>query len=114
MDTQTAFFMNGEINIYPCLYEMDKGPLTFERSTSYPGRITVMENGNTKVRPYKLGSQGPRYEVLFVTDHCSVLLTQAGTVIERWKFDHRLSITDVWKIRKKENAQILSFYKSLK
>ena len=72
MDTQTAFFVNGDIKVYPCSYEQDKAPITSDPKVSYKGRITVMDDGNTSVMAYNIGSQGPRYKELFATEHCSV------------------------------------------
>lgn len=114
MDTQTTFFTNGNIRTYPCPYEADKGPVAWDQSTSYPARITVLEDGCTLVKPYKVGSQGPRHEVLFETDHCSVLMSQSGSITERWKFNKRLTMSAIWKIRRVENAKIQAFYQSLK
>ena len=68
MDTQTAFFVNGDIKVYPCSYEQDKAPITSDPKVSYKGRITVMEDGNTNVMAYNIGSQGPRYKELFATE----------------------------------------------
>ena len=44
MDTQTAYFVNGNINIHPACYEHPE-PLTAERFKSYPARITVLDTG---------------------------------------------------------------------
>ena len=73
MDTQTAYFANGDINIYPAVYE-HPDPMTDQPTVSYPARITVMEDGNARIRPVKVGTLGPRYKVIYRTEHCDVQL----------------------------------------
>lgn len=114
MDTQTAFFVNGDIKVYPCSYEQDKAPITSDPKVSYKGRITVMEDGNTNVMAYNIGSQGPRYKELFATEHCSVLITHGGSLIERWKFKKKLSIHRIWEIRRREQPAVEAFFLTLK
>lgn len=114
IDSQTAFFTNGDINIYPCSYEHPE-PLTDNfRGVTYQGSITVMDDGRARVKAYNIGAHGPQYIELFRTEHCSVLKTQRGTIIERWKFDPRLSVQEVCRIRKWETPIINSFFKNLK
>lgn len=113
MDTQTAFFVNGDIKVYPCSYEQDKTPITSDTKVSYKGRITVMEDGNTNVMAYNIGSQGPRYKELFATEHCSVLMTHGGSLIERWKFKKKTPIHQIWEIRKRERTAVEAFFMTL-
>lgn len=113
MDTQTSFFVNGDINIYPACYEHPE-PITAERYKSYPARITVLENGETQVRPYKMGSQGPRYKIIYSTEHCDVQLWTNGKIMECWKFSPRLNIHEICRIRKRETPQITAFFLTLK
>ena len=114
MDTQTAFFVNGDIKVYPCSYEQEKTPVTHEKKVSYKGRITVMEDGNTDVTAYNIGSQGPRYKELFATEHCSVLETHGGSLIERWRFKKKMSIHQIWEVRRREQPQVDAFFLTLK
>ena len=54
MDTQTAFMANGNINIFPCGWETEQAPITVGGGKrSFRGRITVEEDGETHVVPYK-------------------------------------------------------------
>ena len=113
MDTQTAYFVNGDINIYPACYEHPE-PLTAAPTASYPARITVMEDGNTRIRSYKVGSQGPRYKVIYRTEHCDVQLWNNNRIVECWKFAPQLSIHDIWAIRKREMPMVTAFFLTLK
>lgn len=112
MDTQTAFMANGDINIYPCAWEADKSPVTTEGMASYKGRITVEEDGRTHVMPYNIGSQGPRYVELYRTEHCRVVRTLGGAVIEKWKYGPSLTADDIRRIREQEGRNIDGFYTS--
>ncbi len=113
MDTQTAYFVNGDINIYPACYEHPEA-MTSERYKSYPARITVLDTGETQVRPYKLGSQGPRYNVIYSTEHCDIQLWNNGKIVECWKFSPKLRINEICKIRKRETPMITAFFMTLK
>ena len=114
MDTQTAFFMNGDIHIYPCSYEQDKAPLTSENKVSYRGRITVMESGRREVKRYNLGTQLPLYQKLYSTEHCDVVMSQAGNIYERWRFGKKVPIHQIWEIHKREQPQVDAFFLTLK
>ena len=113
MDTQTAFFMNGDIKVYPCSYEQDKAPVTRDGKASYRGRITVMEDGNTSVKAYNEGT-GPRYKTLFTTEHCTVQQTQGGCIIVKWNFRRRMNSTDIREAMERETPMITGFFRSRK
>lgn len=113
MDTQTAFFMNGDIKVYPCSYEHDKAPITHDGKVSYRGRITVMEDGNTSVKAYNEGT-GPRYKTLFTTEHCTVQQTQKGTVIVKWQFRRRMTSTGIREAMERETPMITGYFRSRK
>ena len=113
MDTQTSFFVNGDINMYACPW-VEEPTLVEGSKTSYRGRITVMSIGDTHVKAYRDGSQGSLYKVIYQTEHCRVKLYNSGRIIEEWSFDKKLSIHDVWAIRKREAPQVNSFFQSMK
>ena len=113
LDTQTSYFVNGDINVYACPWT-EPPTMTEGSKTSYRGRITVMSNGDTQVRAYREGTQGPRYKVIYQTEHCRVLLYNSGRIIEQWSFDKKLSIHDIWAIRKRENPLVTAFFLTLK
>lgn len=112
MDTQTAFLANGNINIYPCAWESDKVPVTADGAASFKGRIRVEEDGSTRVTPYNIGSQGPRYIPLFETDHCQVQMTQGGKLIERWTFKPSMTADEILTTRTLEGVKVSKFYQS--
>lgn len=113
LDTQTSYFVNGDINMYACPWNEDVS-LTEGSKTTYRGRITVMSNGDTHVKAYRDGSQGPLYKVIFQTEHCRVLYYNSGRIVEQWSFDKKLSIHDIGAIRKREMPQVNAFFLSLK
>ena len=113
MDTQTAFLANGNINIYPCSWEVEKAPITPDGRASYKGRITVEEDGHTRVSPYNMGT-GPRYIELFATEHCRVMMTQRGQIIEKWSFRPSLTSDDIRALRALEGRRIDAYYASRK
>ena len=113
MDTQTSYFVNGDINMYACPWN-EEVSLTDGSKTSYRGRITVMSNGDTHVKAYRDGSQGALYKVIYQTEHCRVKLYNSGRIVEEWSFDKKLSIHDIWAIRKREASQVNSFFQSMK
>ncbi len=114
MDTQTAFLASGNINIYPCAWEADKVPFTAHGRASYRGRIQVEEDGRTQVTRYNIGSQGPLYTLLMETEHCQVLMTTRGKIIERWSFPPALTADEIRTIRTLEGVKVDSFYNSRK
>ena len=114
MDTQTAFQVNGDINIYPCTWESYKAPLMDEKRVTYKGSITVRDDGSTQVKAYRLGAKGPRYEELFATEHCRVLRTPAGKIIEKWSFRPSLTADGIRILRNLESPRIDAFYISRK
>lgn len=71
MDTQTSYFVNGDINVFACPWN-EPPTLTEGSKTSYRGRITVMSNGEAHFKAYRDGTKGPLYQVLYQTKHCRV------------------------------------------
>ena len=114
MDTQTAFLASGNINIYPCAWEAGKVPFTAHGRASYRGRIQVEEDGRTQVTRYNIGSQGPLYTLLMETEHCQVLMTPRGKIIERWSFPPALTADEIRTIRTLEGVKVDGFYNSRK
>ena len=79
MDTQTTFMNNGDINIYPCVWEQNKAPVTANGCSRirYRAGVTVDEDGRTRMKRYRDGMNGPKYETLFETAHGAVKSTRA-------------------------------------
>lgn len=114
MDTQATFLVNGDINIYPCVWESYKAPIMPEKQVTYKGRITVQDDGSTHVKAYRTGVQGPRYEELFATEHCRVMRTPGGKIIEKWSFRHSLTADEIRALRNLEGRRIDAYYISRK
>ena len=78
MDTQTTFMNNGDINIFPCLWEQDKAPVTAEGKAivRYRAGVMVEEDGRTRMKRYRDGMNGPKYEILYETAHGAVKATR--------------------------------------
>jgi len=112
MDTQTAFMANGDISIYPCGWELEQAPITEggEKRT-FRGRITVNEDGETHVRPYNENGN-PRYEELYATEHCRLMMTLGGNIIEKWNFGGAMSMQDITDARRREMRYINSWFRT--
>ena len=78
MDTQTTFMNNGDINIFPCVWEQDKAPVTADGKSliRYRAGVIVEEDGRTRMKRYRDGFNGPKYETLFETAHGAVKATR--------------------------------------
>ena len=78
MDTQTTFMNNGDIIVYPCSWEQDKAPVTADgkRLVRYRAGVMVEEDGRTRMKRYRDGLNGPKYETLYETAHGAVKATR--------------------------------------
>ena len=114
MDTVTIYSDN-QIKVTACPWMADRAD---EVAPDGPLRMkgcTVIEPGATAIfRPYNIGSQGSRYKQLFVTEHCNVMQTQGGIVIEKWRFKPTMNATDICKARQTEGERINAYYMSRK
>ena len=75
MDGSVNFQTNGDINIYPCPWEIDK-EVTNGGRIRYEGGIEVDADGRTRVKRWNRGSRGPLHETLFETPHGAVKMTR--------------------------------------
>jgi hypothetical protein len=78
------------------------------------GCTTIEPGAQMVFRPYKIGSQGSRYQILFKTEHCDVMRTQGGVVIEKWRFKSSMTSMDICEARARENVKIDAYYQSRK
>ena len=114
IDSTTTFFANGDVKVYPCPWNGDASPVTHAKKVSYRGRITVMEDGQTEVKRYRMGCNPPLYHKLFATEHCDVIRTVSGHLTERWRFDRKLNIHQICDIRQREQPFVDAFFLTLK
>lgn len=77
------------------------------------GRTTIEPGAGLVFRPYRQGT-GSRYKVIFETEHCTVMRTHGGTLIEKWRFSNKMTSVQIREARRKENAQLDAFYGSRK
>ena len=114
MDTVTIYSDN-QIKVTACPWMADRAD---EVAPDGPLRMkgcTVIEPGATATfRPYNIGSQGSRYKQLFVTEHCTVMQTQGGIIIEKWRFKPAMNATDICRARQAEGKRINAYYRCRK
>ena len=89
-------------------------PASAKEGDSVSVTVTVRDDGSTQVKAYRLGAKGPRYEELFATEHCRVLRTPAGKIIEKWSFRPSLTADGIRILRNLESPRIDAFYISRK
>ncbi len=75
IETQTVFNENGNINIYPCLFEENNTIVLNGDVASQKGRMVTEDDGTSHFRPYAVDS-GSRYNTLQRTAHGEVKETR--------------------------------------
>ena len=114
MDTVTVYSEN-QIKVDACPWMADKADEVAPDGRVRMKGCTIIEPGAKMVfRPYNVGSMGSRYKQLFATEHCSVMQTQGGVVIEKWRFKPTMNATDICKARQTEGEKINAYYMSRK
>ncbi len=76
MDGSVNFQANGDINVCPCYWELDKQATRSGGRVRYQAGIEVDSDGRTRVIRHNIGSRGPKYETLFETAHGAVTMTR--------------------------------------
>ena len=129
MDTQTTFMNNGDINIYPCSWEQDKAPVTAEGKplVRYRAGVMVEEDGRTRVKRFRDGMNGPKYETIFETPHGAVKITrpQIGHsdgyrrisqefVYVMFKFPKKYGVGLMKALYQEESDEVMSYLKTRK
>ena len=124
MDTQTTFMNNGDINIYPCLWEQDKAPVTAEGKSlvRYRAGVMVEEDGRTRMKRYRDGLNGPKYETLFQTAHADVKRTREnskhhpnrGCLKVEFRFPRRYPLSLMKSLFYQESEEIMAYFNSRK
>ena len=122
MDTQTTFMNNGDINIYPCVWEQDKGSVTADgkRMVRYRASVMVEEDGRTLMKRYHDGQNGPKYETLFQTAHSDVKRTRSmnhgrrGCLKIEFRFPRRYPLSLMKNLFNQETQEIMAYLNSRK
>ena len=114
MDTVTVYSEN-QIKVDACPWMREKADeVAPDGRLRLKGCTTIEPGAQLVFRPYRIGSQGSRYQILFKTEHCDVLQTQKGIVIEKWRFKPTMNATDIRKARQVEGKKIDAYYQSRK
>lgn len=114
LDTVTVYSEN-QIKLDVCPWMEDKaGEVAPDGCLRLKGCTTIEPGAHMVFRPYRIGSQGKRYEILFKTEHCDVMRTQGGVIIEKWRFRPSMNVSDILRARQVEGKQINSYYQSRK
>jgi len=114
LDTVTVYSEN-QIKVDACSWMEDKAEEVAPDGCLKMKGCTILQPGAQMVfRPYKIGSQGSRYKILFKTEHCDVMRTQGGVIIEKWRFRPSMTIADICEARARENVKIEAYYQSRK
>ena len=114
MDTVTVYSEN-QIKVDVCPWMTDKADeVAPDGRVRMKGCTTIEPGAHMVFRPYRIGSQGKRYEILFKTEHCDVMRTQGGVIIEKWRFRPSMNVSDILRARQVEGKQINSYYQSRK
>jgi len=112
MDTVTVYSDN-QIKVDACPWMADKADEVAPDGRLRMKGCTTIEPGAQMVfKPYRIGSKGSRYEVLFKTEHCEVMRTQGGVIIEKWRFKPSMTRADICEARTRENLKIEAYYQS--
>ena len=111
LDTTTVY-SNEQIRVDACPWG-NAEDIAPDGRVSLKGRTTVEPGGKYVFKPYRINT-GSRYQMLFQTEHCMVMRTQGGAIIEKWRFSKNMTSLDIMEAREKENLRILAYYKSRK
>ena len=113
MDTVTVYSEN-QIKVDACPWMRDKADeVAPDGRLRLKGCTTIEPGAGMVFRPYRTGS-GSRYKMLFKTEHCDVLQTQGGVVIEKWRFKPVMTAEDIRKARQTEGRKLDAYYQSRK
>ena len=113
MDTVTVYSEN-QIKVEACPWMGDKtDEVAPDGRLRLKGCTTIEPGAQMVFRPYKVGT-GSRYQLLFKTEHCDVLQTQGGVVIEKWRFKPVMTAEDIRKARQVEGKKLDAYYQSRK
>lgn len=108
METQTVFLANGNINIYPCNFELGHHIVAGGKDTvSQKGRMVTEDDGTSHFRAYRKDS-GARYAMLMQTEHGEMKTTQ-GQVKICFNFPKRLSANQVARMLLNEVGEMVAW-----
>ena len=113
MDTVTVYSEN-QIKVDACPWMSEKADeVAPDGRLRLKGCTTIEPGAQMVFRPYKVGT-GSLYQLLFKTEHCDVMRTQGGVIIEKWRFRPSMTSADISEARARENVKIDAYYQSRK
>ena len=110
METQTVFNQNGNINIYPCAFELGQHIVVGGDRASQKGRMVTEDDGTSHFRAYAKDS-GSRYNMLFRTVHGEVKET-LESVIFQLRFPKRMGKALIETLFREETDEQAAFIKT--
>ena len=111
METQTVFTENGNINIYPCAFELGQHIVAGGMGeASQKGRMVTEDDGTSHFRAYAKDS-GSRYNTLFRTAHGEVKETLEN-VIFQLRFPKRMGKALIESLFREETDEQAAFIKT--
>lgn len=110
METQTVFHTNGNINIYPCDFELGQQIVAGDTRASQKGRMITHDDGTSEFHRYRHNS-GSRYNPLFNTTHGEVKESRS-TVVFTLRFPKRYGKALIQQFYNQESNQMKAFINS--
>ena len=81
METQTVYTANGNINIYPCSFELGQHIVVSGNRVSQKGRMITDDSGTSHFTPYAVDS-GSRYDELYATTNGELKRTKKNVIVK--------------------------------
>ena len=110
METQTVFTENGNINIYPCSFELGQHIVSGGNQVRQKGCMVTEDDGTSHFHAYAKDS-GSRYNTLFRTAHGEIKETR-HCVIFQLRFPKRLDKELIESLLRKEQEELRAFVKT--
>ena len=110
METQTIFTENGNINIYPCAFELGQHIVSGGNRVRQKGCMVTEDDGTSRFRAYAKDS-GSRYNTLFRTAHGEVKETRRN-VIFQLRFPKRMGKALIQALLREEQEEQQAFIKT--
>ena len=104
------FHANGDINIYPCAFELGQQIVSDGNRASQKGRMVTENDGTSHFRHYRHNS-GSRYNRLFTTAHGDIKESES-TVIFTLRFPKRIGKALIEALYNDESEEMKAYIKT--
>ena len=112
METQTVYHTNGDINIYPCEFELGQQIVSDGNRASQKGRMITEEDGTSYFKRYHKNS-GSRYNELYPTKHGGVKESKE-MVIFTLRFPKKYGKALIATLAQEEFEEMMAFVRTRK